>query len=257
MPVSLLPDYIRCSFSSEQEADTGYEPGRVDIFFATSLDLASIFDQLSLQISPEERLRAGKMIVGDTRDIFIMSHAILRICLSRYLDIKPLEIEFSITKNSKPFLKNQPLHFNISHTNGAFVIAISPTAYVGIDIESVRRMNEFYSVARTFFSKREQDFIFNNSDEADERFLLLWTRKESLLKALGTGMIDHLELLEVSEDENCIDRNIFSDLIDGVTSVNHYIYSMKQLNYMISLTVPSVTITDFHHLKPTDLISTI
>jgi 4'-phosphopantetheinyl transferase len=257
MPVSLLPDYIRCSFSSERETDTRYEPGRVDIFFATSLDLASNFGQLSLLISPEERLRAGKMIVGDTRDIFILSHAVLRICLSRYLDIDPLEIEFSITKNSKPFLNNRPLHFNISHTNGAFVIAVSPTAYVGIDIEPVRHMNEFHSVARSFFSKREQDFIFNNNDEVDERFLLLWTRKESLLKALGTGMIDRLDLAEVSEDENFIDRDIFSDLTDGVPSVNHYIYSMKQSNYIISLAVPSVTITDFHHLKSTDLISTI
>ena len=255
MPVPFLPDYIRCSFNSERETDTGYEPGKVDLFFATSLDLASRFDELSLLISPEERLRAGKMIVGDTRDIFIMSHAVLRICLSRYLEIDPLEIDFSITKNSKPFLNNLPLHFNISHTSGAFVIAVSPRTYVGVDIEQVRHMNEFHSVARSFFSKREQDFIFSKEEEVDERFLLLWTRKESLLKALGTGMIDRLDLVEVSGGENIIDRDIFSDLTDGVPSVNHYIYSMKQLNYIISLAVPGLAMTDFHHLKSTDLIS--
>jgi len=47
------------------------------------------------------------------------------------------------------------------------------------------------SILPTIFSDLEQDFVRNSSNPI-EAFFLLWTRKESLLKASGIGITDNL-----------------------------------------------------------------
>jgi len=252
MPV-IKPDYIRCSFDTCPETEAALSTGRLDIFFATNEDLRAIFPYLENLISDDERKRADKFISDNIRETYIMSHATLRICLSEYLGSSPGEIMFRTTENSKPFIVGDTVCFNLSHTNGAFVIAVSKEAYVGVDIEAITLMPDIRSIAKSFFSRKEQNFIFSSENDIEERFFLLWTRKESFLKAIGTGMIDHLDQVEVSGNCNLIDREIFKSLVTCHVSGYHYIYSMKMFNYCISATAPLMPVIELHHIHSTDL----
>ena len=48
-------------------------------------------------------------------------------------------------------------------------------------------------------AKKNINYICRSKEEAIDRFFLLWTRKEALLKALGTGIINNLKRVNVSE----------------------------------------------------------
>lgn len=80
----------------------------------------------------------------------------------------------------KPFLAGIPLFFSLSHS-GDFVLCALSDKCVGADIELVKGDNT--DIARHFFSKDEFSKITSNDD-----FFELWCKKESYLKALGTGL---------------------------------------------------------------------
>lgn len=85
----------------------------------------------------------------------------------------------------KPHLKNHPhIHFNVSHSGTMAVCAVSSSP-VGIDVEERQSYDE--GVARLCFTDDELEWLSQQAD-ADWAFTRLWTRKESYLKLLGTGL---------------------------------------------------------------------
>ncbi len=81
----------------------------------------------------------------------------------------------------KPYLKNIPLHFNISHKNDTAVCAFG-SKNVGVDIEDIKPFKE--SVAKRICNSNELKFIGNN----EERFATIWTIKEAFSKFNGKGI---------------------------------------------------------------------
>lgn len=93
-----------------------------------------------------------------------------------------------ILKNSygKPYLKNYPnIYFNISHSMGCIVCIISDKSPVGIDVERIRRFNEF--AAKKVCTQEELSDIYSNED-SERQFFRYWTLKESYVKAIGKGI---------------------------------------------------------------------
>lgn len=83
---------------------------------------------------------------------------------------------------------SEAVFFSISHTKNAIAVAISH-APVGIDVEAVvsySRINDSHFLARTM-NAAEQQLITGSSDPR-LAFTGLWTRKEALVKAIGTGL---------------------------------------------------------------------
>ncbi|MDR1254161.1 MAG: 4'-phosphopantetheinyl transferase superfamily protein [Oscillospiraceae bacterium] len=111
---------------------------------------------------------------------------ILKKCIfCRELKIPYEDLVFSKSVYGKPFLKNQNFHYNISHTIGAAVLAVSNTP-IGIDIEKVRDVN--LKIAKRFFHDIEEEKIFAHPENQLRRFLYVWTRKEAYLKYQGIGL---------------------------------------------------------------------
>jgi len=114
-------------------------------------------------------------------------------------DLPLAALTYTEDANGKPWLSisgqqsavsNQPsvIHFSISHTKTAMAVAIDWQP-VGIDIEAVvsaDRISDAHFLSRTM-SAQEQQRI---RAAADPRLLFteLWTQKEALVKALGTGI---------------------------------------------------------------------
>lgn len=123
------------------------------------------------------------------------------------------ELEFVYGEHGKPALKNNPdIHFNISHCKRAVACVISDKP-VGIDIECFGRYKE--SVARAVLSDAEMASVLQSADP-DKVFTELWTKKEALLKYLGTGVgSDMKDILSQYKD-----KKITTTICDG------YVYSI-------------------------------
>ena len=94
--------------------------------------------------------------------------------------------EYSLEKNRKPVSNNK--FFNLSHSNGIVVLAISNERNIGIDIEEIKPFNE--DVKARIVNKKEKSYIQN-----DLNFYEIWTAKEAILKMDGCGLIYKLNLI--------------------------------------------------------------
>jgi len=93
----------------------------------------------------------------------------------------------------KPELAEQQnarqLRFNVSHSAGLALIAVSAEHRLGIDIEKTRADVDITTLAERFFSTRERAGLRALPDHLRvSGFFACWTRKESFLKATGEGL---------------------------------------------------------------------
>jgi 4'-phosphopantetheinyl transferase len=154
-------------------------------------------------LSPDERERAERFVFGLHRNHYIAGRGILRAILASYLDLNPAKIQFAYTPRAKPFLADMPgagaHHFNIAHSEGLVLVAISQVCEIGVDVERIRPMPDAHDIASHFFSPREKAQLNGlPTDQVPPAFFNLWTRKEACLKATGEGITELLPLTEVS-----------------------------------------------------------
>ncbi len=148
--------------------------------------------QLSL-LTPQERQQQARFFFEKDQHRYLVTRALVRTVLSRYAPIDPADWTFEPGVHGRPAITNphplaQRLRFNISHTNGLVVLAITVGREIGVDTESTQR-NAPLEVADRFFSEREAQAM-RAMPLADQplRFWELWTYKESYIKARGMGL---------------------------------------------------------------------
>lgn len=156
-------------------------------------------DQLSRLLVPEDRERADRYRFPAVRNHFIAARAFLRSVLGSYLDLDPRNVVFQLGPQGKPHL-HQPgqLHFNLSHSHGLALLAVSRLVEVGVDVEYVRPFNDL-AFAERFFTPGEVSCLRAVPEhQRTEVFFHAWTRKEAFLKATGEGIALGLERIEVA-----------------------------------------------------------
>lgn len=116
--------------------------------------------------------------------------SVLRIILGEILESPPEKLVLEIGEHGKPSLAkpHQGLHFNLSHCNDLALIALSMEGEIGVDIEPADRGNSLLGCEASFCHPEEIAGLPLEEDRRAQALLDLWTRKEALLKALGTGM---------------------------------------------------------------------
>ena len=142
-------------------------------------------------LSRQEIVRAESFVFERDRRDYVISHGAVRMVLSRYSGIAPEVLEFEVAKNGKPQLVQSftDLRFNLSHTDGLALIAITRGREVGVDVERVDESITFQDIAEHYFEPRELwDLRIAPPDERVTRFFEVWTRKEAALKATGEGL---------------------------------------------------------------------
>jgi 4'-phosphopantetheinyl transferase len=159
--------------------------------------------RLAVTLSEAERARADRFILKRDRDSFIASHGILRDVLARYLGCDPSAIEYVFGPQGKPSVSSpgnlRPLRFNLSHSHGISVVAITRDREVGVDVEKIRPQIAGAEIAERYFSPEEVVELRNlPADQQAEGFFLCWTRKEAYVKALGGGLRFPLDGFSVS-----------------------------------------------------------
>ncbi|MEU0619834.1 4'-phosphopantetheinyl transferase superfamily protein [Streptomyces rubiginosohelvolus] len=136
------------------------------------------------------------------------AHITVRQILSRYLGVPAAGLRFGTRPcpwcadpgHGRPVVTGPPtdLDFNLSHAGPHWVLAVSTAGPVGIDIEDGRSGSSAGASALTL-SDSELTYVSGlmEGDAREAAFLRCWTRKEAVLKAIGTGITADLKGLEV------------------------------------------------------------
>ncbi|MBR4910023.1 MAG: 4'-phosphopantetheinyl transferase superfamily protein [Clostridia bacterium] len=110
-----------------------------------------------------------------------------------------------IAKGGKPYIEGADFDFSDSHTGGAVAVAACgqgekrddtlcfnvSSKKIGVDIERASRKISIASVRRIvnrYFTDNERDYVDLKAAGAKKRFLEMWTKKESIVKATGEGL---------------------------------------------------------------------
>lgn len=114
----------------------------------------------------------------------------LRRILGAALEFAPADLSFHLGAHGKPHLPppRHGLHFNLSHCRDLALVALCQTGPVGINLEPADRAPTLIGCEPAFCHPDEIAQFPTSPDERAARLLDLWTSKESLLKALGTGL---------------------------------------------------------------------
>lgn len=151
-------------------------------------DPAALVDLLS----DDERQRAERLIVPEARRRYVVARAMLRRLLAGWLEMPPQLLRFGYGAHGKPVLEHpagSDLRFNLSHSANLALFAIARGREVGVDLERVRELPNAEALAARYFAPEEQA-VWKALPAAERLsgFFAIWTRKEALLKAQGSGI---------------------------------------------------------------------
>lgn len=181
---------------------TRVQPGEVHVWrFALDVPEEAL-RQLHQTLSQEECSRAERFHFDKDRRHFICARGVLRRLLAGYAGIHPSAIRFLQAQYGKPYLEGHigpPLRFNLSHSHGFALLAVTHEREVGIDIEKVRPEVATEQIAEEFFSESEVRTLRSLPEgEQTSAFFNCWTRKEAYIKARGEGLSFPLDRFDVS-----------------------------------------------------------
>jgi len=119
--------------------------------------------------------------------------------LAQKLNVTPTDLVFAKHEYGKPYLLNHTLHFNHSHSQQYYALALSERVKdIGIDVEELDRKVRLDSLAQHAFHPDEY-VIWQSLDQDREYWFKVWTTKEAVLKASGLGIRLDLNTLNTQE----------------------------------------------------------
>ena len=139
-----------------------------------------------------ERARWRRYRFDRPRREFALCRAALRSILCRWLDCKNDQLAFGALEHGKPFAlmsgQPAPVSFSVSHSGRHGLIAVATRERLGVDVEDRIPRRNFNGLTETVFGPNEQaEFRLLADHDRSATFYMLWTLKEALIKALGTG----------------------------------------------------------------------
>jgi len=149
-------------------------------------------DRCRTIVTPGELAGCGRFVHDADRRRELATRATVRIVLSRYAEVAPGEWRFEAGPLGRPEIASPAgtrLRFNVAHTRELVTCAVTETADVGVDVESVAAHPDLSRLAASVMS--DEEFAeFEHVADADRpaRFAAAWTLKESYLKARGLGL---------------------------------------------------------------------
>jgi 4'-phosphopantetheinyl transferase len=160
-------------------------------------------------LSGDERSRADRFRFPHDRRKFIVARGTLRHLLARQLDSSPQAIEFCYGEYGKPLVEGLPpaktaqsspghcdFNFNISHSGEIALCALGHHRRVGVDIEKLKPIQRLESMMERCLVQKEQAEVLASVNPL-QAFLERWTCKEAYLKAIGMGLIQSMQTVEV------------------------------------------------------------
>ncbi len=143
-------------------------------------------------LDEEERRRWNRFLVYRARRQFALCRAALRMNLCQRLGCENSELSFGYREHGKPFARvngiRAPIRFNVSHSGSHGLIAFAERERLGVDVEERVADRDFDGIGDSVYGPTERRALAAaRGREKVNRFYRLWSLKEALIKALGTG----------------------------------------------------------------------
>ncbi len=150
-------------------------------------------------LGPWERQKAATLTIPWRRDDFLLGRWAAKRLLASILGCAPgaaLDVRAAPTGRPEAFLDGHPLRLSlsISHREGLALAAVDEGGgALGADLEAVEPRSDAF--VRDYFTRREIAAVA--AGERDLLANLIWSAKESALKALGAGLTLDTRSVEV------------------------------------------------------------
>ncbi len=194
----MLPEWLPASQPPPLESDDVH-------VWRFALDIGeALLERLRESLTDDERRRAARFHFEKDRRHFIAGRGSLRFLIGAYRGCPPEEVRFSYGNRGKPRLVDEDntdrLRFNLTHSHGLALLAVTSVREIGVDIERLRDVeNDGEPLAERFFSPLEASALRSlPPEQRREAFFRCWTRKEAYIKAKGEGLSLPLEQFDVS-----------------------------------------------------------
>ena len=145
-------------------------------------------------LDEHEQARCGKFLGSDARRRFVLCRAALRINLCERLGCANRELSFGYLEHGKPYAKvNDAVpvpgaFFNVSHSGEHGLIGFAAQEAFGVDLEVRTPGRDFDGIGAIVYGPHERLALSAAAGAAKAHlFYRLWSLKEALIKALGTG----------------------------------------------------------------------
>jgi len=183
--------------------DLTLDQGEIHVWRVSLAQTESCLQSLQQTLSTDERTKADRFRFPKDRSQFIVSRGALRAILSRYLNISSHILRFDYNPYGKPSLivpqGGNTLRFNLSHSRGMALIALTKNRDIGVDIEGINQNFSCREIAEKFFSPLENSVLRSLPEHLQATaFFTCWTRKEAYIKAVGKGLSIPLNQFDVS-----------------------------------------------------------
>ena len=150
----------------------------------------------------QERSRWQGFRLAGPRRRFVLCRAALRAVLCRQLGCENRQLSFAANRYGKPFalVDGTPaaIHFNVSHGGAHGLIASAQEGRLGVDVEErVPRRDLDGLISSVLGPGEKAELALARGSDKLYLFYNLWTIKEALLKALGTGLSSGMSEFEI------------------------------------------------------------
>lgn len=175
--------------------------GDILIYIIYLPDFFEFKSNLSQFLNAPEIKKAKRFYKEIDKNRFIIYRSILKLLLGAYTKSDAKKIYLDYDFNKKPYLASHPwLHFNISHSEDYAAIAVS-RKMIGLDIEYLSKDFKFTDLLPDIFDDHEREII-QNTDDKQNAFYTLWTRKEAFVKALGKGIDEDFKYIPSTDGQH-------------------------------------------------------
>ena len=156
-------------------------------------------------LSDDERQRASAFSAEVDRRRYVVAHGCVRHLLADYTGIDAQALRFQVHTGGKPALAAEQarsgIAFNLSHSGDAVLLGVAQGIAVGVDVELMRPLSDLDGLARAIFSPAERRrFDALDASLRTEAFFAAWSRKEAVVKAMGSGLSSELAGVEATID---------------------------------------------------------
>ena len=231
----------------------------IHLWFAdlNSLDRSAMSNEVAHWLHGEEKNRYNRYQSQSQKEHFLFGRVLLKTILSKYIGCAPVDLKFDFDTRGKPFLSSNntlSVTFNLSHSDNRLVFAVSKSQDLGVDLEIIKKERAILKIAERYFSPSETRELRNLPKASQvKRFYELWTLKESVLKACGSGLSRGLSKIEFSFPTS--DKLVMHSAPGNGNLTNWQSWQIEEYkNYMLAVSVKSLDIK-IDNIKSFDFIS--
>jgi len=153
-------------------------------------------------LDEEKQSRRQRFRHDGARRRFALCRAALRAILCSHLGCPNQQLAFGASHHGKPHAlvngQPAPIGFNVSHGSAHGLIAFAAEGRLGVDVEERSPARDFDGLIGSVMGPDERaELTLARGNHRLHLFYHLWTVKEALMKALGTGLSPDVSGFEI------------------------------------------------------------